>query len=211
MTDHTLLTQTATWAEVKALCADGIRFKTASVCVPPCFVKQAAEFAAGAVPVCTVVGFPNGYSTTAAKIFETADAVKNGAEEIDMVINLALVREGRFDEAGWEIEAVRNACAGRVLKVIVETCLLTGEEKKRLCAVVSQAGADYIKTSTGFSAGGAKAEDVALFKACKPERLKIKASGGISSFEDAERLVAAGADRLGTSRLIKIAKEAEHD
>ena len=207
--DHTLLTQTATWAEIKHICDDGAHYGCASVCIPASYVKQAAAYLAGKCPVCTVIGFPNGYSTTAAKVFEAADAVKNGADEVDMVINIGWVKDGRWEELLEEIRAVKNACAGRILKVIIETCLLTEEEKVRLCQIVSQSGADYIKTSTGFSTAGATREDVALFAAHVSAHVKIKAAGGIASLRDAEDFLALGADRLGTSRIVKLVKGQE--
>ena len=206
--DHTLLKQGATWEQIEAVCDDGLRFGTASVCIPPSFVKQAAEYLKGRLPVCTVIGFPNGYNTTAVKVYETAEAVGNGADEIDMVVNLGWVKDGLFDQVLAEIQAVKAACQGRVLKVIIETCLLTQEEKRRLCQVVSDAGADYIKTSTGFSTGGATAQDVALLRQHTAPQVKVKAAGGIATKEDAEAFLALGADRLGTSRLVKLAKEA---
>lgn len=204
--DHTLLGVAATWDEIRTIVDDGIRFETASVCIPPRFVQAAVSHAAGRVPVCTVIGFPNGYNTTAAKVFEARDAVHNGAEEIDMVIPVGAVKAGAFREVETEIRAVKEACDARILKVIIETCLLTDDEKRRLCAVVAAAGADYIKTSTGFQAGGATFADVALMREAAPDTLKIKAAGGIASFADAERFLALGADRLGTSRLVKILK-----
>lgn len=209
--DHTLLSVAATWDEIREVVDDGIRFETASVCIPPRFVQAAAAHAAGRVKICTVIGFPNGYNTTAAKVFEAKDAVENGADEIDMVIPVGLVRDGAYAQVEAEIRAVKAACGGKLLKVIIETCLLTDDEKRRMCAVVAAAGADYIKTSTGFQAGGATFEDVALMREASPETLKIKAAGGIASFADAERFLALGADRLGTSRLVKILKnEAQH-
>lgn len=209
--DHTLLSVAATWDEIREVVDDGIRFETASVCIPPRFVQAAAAHAAGRVKICTVIGFPNGYNTTAAKVFEARDAVENGADEIDMVIPVGLVRDGAYAQVEAEIRAVKAACGGKLLKVIIETCLLTDDEKRRMCAVVAAAGADYIKTSTGFQAGGATFEDVALMREASPDTLKIKAAGGIASFADAERFLALGADRLGTSRLVKILKnEAQH-
>lgn len=209
--DHTLLSVAATWDEIREVVDDGIRFETASVCIPPRFVQAAAAHAAGRVKICTVIGFPNGYNTTAAKVFEAKDAVENGADEIDMVIPVGLVRDGAYAQVEAEIRAVKAACGGKTLKVIIETCLLTDDEKRRMCAVVAAAGADYIKTSTGFQTGGATFEDVALMREASPETLKIKAAGGIASFADAERFLALGADRLGTSRLVKILKnEAQH-
>lgn len=209
--DHTLLSVAATWDEIREVVDDGIQFETASVCIPPRFVQAAAAHAAGRVKICTVIGFPNGYNTTAAKVFEAKDAVENGADEIDMVIPVGLVRDGAYAQVEAEIRAVKAACGGKLLKVIIETCLLTDDEKRRMCAVVAAAGADYIKTSTGFQAGGATFEDVALMREASPDTLKIKAAGGIASFADAERFLALGADRLGTSRLVKILKnEAQH-
>lgn len=209
--DHTLLSVAATWDEIREVVDDGIRFETASVCIPPRFVQAAAAHAAGRVKICTVIGFPNGYNTTAAKVFEAKDAVESGADEIDMVIPVGLVRDGAYAQVEAEIRAVKAACGGKLLKVIIETCLLTDDEKRRMCAVVAAAGADYIKTSTGFQAGGATFEDVALMREASPDTLKIKAAGGIASFADAERFLALGADRLGTSRLVKILKnEAQH-
>lgn len=204
--DHTLLSQTATWDEIKAICDDGMKYATASVCIPACFVKKAKEYVGEKLAICTVIGFPNGYSTMESKCFETADAVKNGADEIDMVINVGLVKEGRYDAVLEEIKAVKAACDGKLLKVIIETCLLTDEEKIEMCRVVSQSGAEYIKTSTGFSTGGATFHDVELFAAHVEKHVKIKAAGGISSLEDAEKFIALGASRLGTSRIVKIAK-----
>ncbi|MDE7210601.1 MAG: deoxyribose-phosphate aldolase [Lachnospiraceae bacterium] len=204
--DHTLLAQTATWEEIRALCDDALAYGTASVCIPPSFVKQAKEYAGERMAVCTVIGFPNGYNTTAAKVFETKDAVANGADEVDMVINLGWVKEGRFDLVEQEIRALKEAAGDKVLKVIIETCLLSEEEKIRMCQVVGVAGADYIKTSTGFSTAGATFEDIALFRSHVGAGVKIKAAGGITSMEDAERFVELGADRLGTSRIIKLLK-----
>ncbi len=204
--DHTLLSQSATWEEIRQVCDDGMKFGTASVCIPPSYVKAASEYVKGQLKICTVIGFPNGYSTTATKCFEARDAVENGADEIDMVINVGLVKDGKFDEVLEEIKAVRASCVGRVLKVIIETCLLTKEEKIKLCHVVSESGADYIKTSTGFSTGGATREDIALFAANVAPHLKIKAAGGISSVKDAEDFISLGADRLGTSKIVKIVK-----
>ena len=204
--DHTLLSQTATEAEILSICDDGIKYNTASVCIPASFVKTAAHYVEGKIAICTVIGFPNGYSTTAAKCFEAADAIENGADEIDMVVNLTLVRDGRFDEVRDEIAAVKEACGNKILKVIIETCLLTNEEKIKLCSVVADAGADFIKTSTGFSKGGATREDVALMAANCPKHLKIKAAGGIRSFADAEDFISLGATRLGTSALVKLMK-----
>ena len=207
--DHTLLQQTATMEEIKALCDDAIRYHTASVCIPASYVKAASEYMGDKMKVCTVIGFPNGYSTTKVKVFETEDAIRHGADEIDMVINLGWVKDGRWDDILSEIKAVKESCGGRVLKVIVETCLLTREEKVKLCQIVSDSGADYIKTSTGFSTGGATREDIALFKAHVSPDVKIKAAGGIASLKDAEDMIALGADRLGTSRIVKLVKELE--
>jgi len=207
--DHTLLSQTAAWEEIRALCDDGIKYGCASVCIPASYVRQAAEYAAGRIPVCTVIGFPNGYDTTVSKCFQTMDAVANGAAEIDMVINLGWVKDGRWDELLQEIRSVREACKGRVLKVIVETCFLTEEEKIRMCEIVTESGADYIKTSTGFGGGGATREDVALFAAHVGEGVKIKAAGGIADLQDAEDFLRLGASRLGTSRVVKAVKAME--
>ena len=204
--DHTLLAQTATWAEIKQICDDGAAYGCASVCIPAGYVKQAADYLGDRLPVCTVIGFPNGYATTAVKVFETKDAITNGAKEIDMVINIGWVKDGMWDDLLHEIKAVKEACGNLVLKVIVETCLLTDEEKVRLCQIVSDSGADYIKTSTGFSTAGATREDVALFKANVAPHVKIKAAGGISSLQDASDFLALGADRLGTSRIVKLVK-----
>ena len=195
--DHTLLTQTAIWEEIKQICDDGAAYGCASVCIPASYVKQAADYLGDKLPVCTVIGFPNGYSTTAVKVFETKDAIANGANEIDMVINIGWAKDGRWDDLLAEIRAVKEACGGLVLKVIIETCLLTQEEKVRLCRVVSESGADYIKTSTGFSTAGATREDVALFKANVAPHVKIKAAGGISSLQDAADFLELGAGRLG--------------
>lgn len=204
--DHTLLAQDAVWEQVKTLCDDGLRCHTASVCIPPSFVRQAKDYVGDRLAVCTVIGFPNGYSTTAVKVFETKDAIANGANEIDMVINIGWAKDGRWDDLLAEIRAVKEACGGLVLKVIIETCLLTQEEKVRLCRVVSESGADYIKTSTGFSTAGATREDVALFKANVAPHVKIKAAGGISSLQDAADFLELGAGRLGTSRIVKLVK-----
>ena len=204
--DHTLLSPTATEAEILAICDDGIKYNTASVCIPASFVRTAADYVKGKIAICTVIGFPNGYTTTASKCFEAADAIQNGADEIDMVVNLTLVRDGKFDEVRDEIAAVKKVCGDKILKVIIETCLLTDEEKIKMCAVVAEAGADFIKTSTGFSKGGATREDVALMAANCPPDLKIKAAGGIRSFADAEDFISLGATRLGTSALVKLMK-----
>ena len=207
--DHTLLAQTATWADIRAVCDDGLKYHTASVCIPASFVKQAKEYVGGKLPICTVIGFPNGYATTASKCFMASDAVDNGADEVDMVINIGWAKEGRFDAVRDEIAAVKKACKGRLLKVIIETCLLTDEEKIALCKAVSDSGADYIKTSTGFSTGGATFHDVALFAAHVAPHVKITAAGGISSLADAEEFIRLGASRLGTSRIVKLAKAME--
>lgn len=207
--DHTLLTQTATWAEIRRICDDAVNYKTASVCIPPSYVKRAAEYLAGRIPVCTVIGFPNGYATTAVKVLETKDALQNGAEEIDMVINLGYVKDGRFDLVLDEIRQLKAASAGHILKVIVETCLLTEEEKIRMCEVVTESGADFIKTSTGFSTAGATFADVELFSKHVGPNVRIKAAGGIGSLEDAEKFIRLGASRLGTSRIVKIIKSEE--
>lgn len=204
--DHTLLRPDATWAEIQALCDDGIRYGTASVCIPASFVLQAKEYVGDRLAVCTVIGFPAGYATTKAKCFMAADAVENGADEIDMVINIGWAKDGLYDNICAEIRAVRSVCGGKILKVIIETCLLTDAEKIALCRVVSDSGADYIKTSTGFSTSGATFHDVELLAKHLAPHVKIKAAGGISSLEDAERFIALGADRLGTSRIVKIAK-----
>ena len=208
--DHTLLSQTATWAEIKAICDDGIKYGTASVCIPPSYVKKAAEYVCGKLKICTVIGFPNGYNTTAVKCAETEDAVKNGADEIDMVINVGFVKDGDYGAVLDEIKAIKKACGGKLLKVIIETCLLTDEEKIKLCGVVSESGADYIKTSTGFSNGGATFHDVELMRKHSAPTLKVKAAGGISSLEDAEKMIELGAERLGTSRIVKIVKSEDN-
>lgn len=207
--DHTLLAQTATWEEIRQICNDGMRYETASVCIPPSYVEQAKNYVGDRLKICTVIGFPNGYNTTAVKEFETKDALKKGADEIDMVINLGWVKDGRFDLVEKEIRTLKDACGGNVLKIIIETCLLTEEEKVKMCEVVTNSGADFIKTSTGFSTSGATFADVALFKEHVGPQVKIKAAGGISSFADAEKFVELGADRLGTSRLVKIMKQNE--
>ena len=207
--DHTLLSQGATWAEIRALCDDGVKYGCASVCIPASYVAQAAEYLGGRLPVCTVIGFPNGYDTTAAKCFEAEDAVKNGAAEIDMVINIGWAKDARWEDLLAEIQAVKAACGGRVLKVIIECCLLTEAEKIRLCEIVTESGADYIKTSTGFGGGGAAREDVALMAAHTGPNVKIKAAGGIASLDDAADFIALGADRLGTSRVVKAVKALE--
>ena len=207
--DHTLLAQTATWEEIKAICDDGMKYETASVCIPASYVKQAKEYVGEKLAICTVIGFPNGYSTTAVKCFEASDAVDNGADEVDMVINIGHAKDGKWEEITAEIATIKAACKGKLLKVIIETCLLTDEEKIHLCKCVSDSGADYIKTSTGFSKAGATFADVELFAKHVAPHVKIKAAGGISSLEDAEKFIALGADRLGTSRIVKIAKSME--
>lgn len=207
MVDHTLLAQTATWEQIKSICDDGMKYKTASVCIPASYVKQAKEYVGDKLAICTVIGFPNGYSTTAVKCFETEDAVNNGADEIDMVINIGMLKDKRYEELLVEIVEIKKACHGKLLKVIIESCLLTDEEKIKMCEIVSKSGADYIKTSTGFSTGGATKDDVALFAKYVEPHLKIKAAGGISSIEDAEAFIKLGASRLGTSRIVKIVKE----
>ena len=204
--DHTLLTQSATWDEIKAICDDGMKYKTASVCIPASYVKAAKEYVGDGLKICTVIGFPNGYSTTKTKCFETDDAIKNGADEIDMVINIGWLKDKRYDDILNEIKQIKSVCGERVLKVIIETCLLTDEEKKKMCEIVSLSGADYIKTSTGFSTSGATKEDISLFAANVSESVKIKAAGGISSIADAEDFINLGADRLGTSRIVKAVK-----
>ncbi len=207
--DHTLLKQDAVWDQIKTLCDEGMRYATASVCIAPCFVARTSSYLAGRLPVCTVIGFPNGAATTAAKCFEARDAVKNGAAELDMVINIGWAKEGRWEDLRDEISAVKEACAGRLLKVIIETCLLTQEEKTALCGVVSDSGADFIKTSTGFGGGGATFEDVALMKAHVRPGLGIKAAGGIAGLADAARFLELGADRLGTSRIVRAVQALE--
>ena len=206
MVDHTLLAQTATWEQIKEILDDSMTYDVASACIPASFVKRAKEYVGDKLPICTVIGFPNGYSTTAVKVFETEDAVKNGADEIDMVINIGDLKDKKYDDILQEIKAIHKACNGKILKVIIETCLLTEEEKIKMCEIVTESGAEFIKTSTGFSTSGAKFEDVALMKKYVGKDVKIKPAGGISSFEDAEKFVELGADRLGTSRLIKIIK-----
>lgn len=206
--DHTLLKPEACWEDIRRIVDEGIHYGCASVCIPASYVSQAAQYAQGQVPICTVIGFPNGYSTAPMKAAEATNAVQNGAAEIDMVVNLGWVKDGLFQQVGAEIQTVKNACQGRILKVIIETCLLTEEEKIRMCQVVSESGADYIKTSTGFSTGGATAHDVALLRKYTAPHVKVKAAGGIATKEDAEEFLTLGADRLGTSRLVKLAKEA---
>ena len=204
--DHTLLSQTAAWEEIRQICDDAVTYHTASVCIPPSYVRQACDYLNGKAAVCTVIGFPNGYTTTAAKEFETKDAIENGASEIDMVINIGWLKDRKYDLIGNEIRTLKKVCGENVLKVIIETCLLTDEEKIKMCQTVTEAGADYIKTSTGFAGGGATFEDVKLFAEHVGPDVKIKAAGGISSLEDAEKFLALGADRLGTSRIVKIVK-----
>lgn len=204
--DHTLLTQGATWEEIKQICDDAVEFQTASVCIPPSYVKQASEYLGDRMPVCTVIGFPNGYMTTAVKEFETKDAIANGAKEIDMVINIGWLKDQKYELLEEEIRTLKAACGDKILKVIIETCLLTEDEKIKMCEIVTQAGADYIKTSTGFSKAGATFEDIELFAKHIGTNVKMKAAGGISSMADAEKFLELGADRLGTSRMIKIVK-----
>ena len=205
--DHTLLKQTATWDQIRSLCDDAIRYQTASVCIPPCYVRQAKEYVRDQMRICTVIGFPNGNTTTTVKAFETKEALDNGADEIDMVINIGALKEGNDSYIQNEIRILKEICGSHILKVIIETCLLTEEEKIRMCRIVTQAGADFIKTSTGFSTAGATFEDVRLFAQYVGGQVRIKAAGGISSFDDAETFIRLGADRLGTSRLVKLAKE----
>lgn len=209
MVDHTLLKQTATWDQIKALCDEAMEFGTASVCIPPCYVKQAHDYVQGKLTICTVVGFPNGNMTTNAKEFETLEALANGAEEIDMVINIGMLRAGNTDYVANEIRRLKEACGRRILKVIIETCLLTEEEKKTMCRIVTDCGADFIKTSTGFSTGGATPEDIKLFAEKVGPNVRIKAAGGIATLEDAENFVKLGATRLGTSRVLKLVREKE--
>ena len=201
--DHTLLAQTSTWEQIKKICDDGMKYSTASVCIPPSFVKRAKEYVGDKLAICTVIGFPNGYCTTAVKVFETADAVKNGADEIDMVINIGDLKDGKDDEVREELRQIKAACNGKLLKVIIETCLLTEDEKIRMCKLVTEAGADYIKTSTGFSTAGATLDDVKLMYANVGEGVLVKAAGGISNLDDAQAFIDAGASRLGTSRVVK--------
>ena len=209
MVDHTLLLQTSTWEEIRALCDDAIHYGTASVCIPPCFVQQAKEYVGNQMKICTVIGFPNGHHTTATKVFETIDAINNGADEIDMVINVGMLKAKKYDYVINEIREIKDACGDKILKVIIETCLLTEEEKIKMCEIVTESGADFIKTSTGFSTGGATFDDIALFAEHVGENVKIKAAGGISSMEDAEKFIVLGASRLGTSRIVKIVKGSE--
>lgn len=207
--DHTLLGQASTWSEIKQILDDGMKYGAASACIPPSFVKRAAEYVNGKLPICTVIGFPNGYNTTSVKVFETEDAIKNGAQEIDMVINVGDLKDKNYDAILNEIKAIHKACNGHILKVIIETCLLTEEEKIKMCEIVTEAGAEYIKTSTGFSTGGATFDDVALMKKHVGKNVKIKAAGGILSLDDAEKFMELGAERLGTSRIVKIIKGEE--
>lgn len=209
--DHTLLTQTASWEDIKKLCDEAIAHRTASVCIPPCFVRDAKAYVSDRMKICTVIGFPNGYATTAVKVFETEDALKAGADEIDMVVNINWVKEGLFDQVEEEIRSVKKACGSHILKVIIETCFLTEAEKKAMCRVVTRAGADYIKTSTGFAGGGATFEDVALMAANVGPSVRVKAAGGIASMADAERFLELGASRLGTSRVVRLVKEGENE
>ena len=208
--DHTLLLQTATWEEIRAICDDGMKYHTASVCIPPCYVKQAKEYVGDRLAICTVIGFPNGDSTTAVKCFETAEALREGADEIDMVIHVGDLKAGNDDKILEEIRAIKKVCGDKILKVIIETCLLTEDEKLRMCRIVTESGADYIKTSTGFSTAGATREDVALMRANVGKHVKVKAAGGIASLQDAEDFINLGADRLGTSRVVKIIKNADN-
>lgn len=207
--DHTVLSQSATWEDIEALCLDGIKFGCASVCIAPCFVKKAKDFVKDKLKICTVIGFPNGYNTTQVKVFETAQAISDGADEIDMVINIGMLKEKRYTDILQEINEIKKACDGRLLKVIVETCLLTEEEKIEMCRIVSESDADYIKTSTGFSTGGATRQDIKLFSENVKDGTLIKAAGGISSLDDAEAMLNLGASRLGTSRIVKIVKNEE--
>ena len=204
--DHTLLSQSATWDDIRAICDDGMKYETASVCIPAAFVERAKKYVGDKFAICTVIGFPNGYSTTATKVFETQDAIKNGADEIDMVINIGMLKDKEYEKILAEINAIKAACDGKILKVIIETCLLTDEEKIEMCRIVSESEADFIKTSTGFSTAGATAHDVELFAKHVTRGTKIKAAGGISSFEDAENFLSLGAERLGTSRIVKLVK-----
>ena len=209
--DHTLLTQTATWEEIRQILDDAMKYGTASACIPASYVKQCADYVDGKLPICTVIGFPNGYSTTATKVFETKDAIANGASEIDMVINIGLLKDKKYQELEDEIRSIHEACGGKILKVIIETCLLTEEEKIKMCEIVTNAGAEFIKTSTGFSKSGATFADVELMRKHVGPEVKVKAAGGISSLEDAEEFIRLGADRLGTSRIVKIIKNTDDD
>ncbi len=205
--DHTVLGQTTTWEQVKEICDDGIRYNVASICIPPSYVKSARNYVGDKLKICTVIGFPNGYSTTNVKVYETLSAIEEGADEIDMVINIGWLKDKKYKDIEKEIKAIKNVCGERILKIIIETCLLTDEEKAKMCKIVNSAGADYIKTSTGFSANGATFEDIQLFKReLEGSTVKIKAAGGIKSFEDAEKFIEYGADRLGTSRLVNLMK-----
>ena len=206
--DHTLLSPSATWEEIKAICDDGMKYKTASVCIPPCYVKEAKEYVSDNLQICTVIGFPNGANTAEVKAFEAKNAIENGADEIDMVINIGNLKDGLYDDILNEIKLIKFACKDKILKVIIETCLLTEEEKIRMCEIVSLSGADFIKTSTGFSTGGATFEDIALFAKHVDKKVKIKAAGGIKTMDDAEKFISLGAERLGTSRIVKLVKEA---
>ncbi|MDD7436085.1 MAG: deoxyribose-phosphate aldolase [Lachnospiraceae bacterium] len=208
--DHTLLAQTATWAQIREILDDAMKYHTASACIPAAYVKQAAEYVQGRLPICTVIGFPNGYSTTETKVFEAKNAIENGANEIDMVINVGFLKDGRYEKVEEEIRKIHEACDGKILKVIIETCLLTEDEKIKMCELVTKAGAEFIKTSTGFSTAGATFADVKLMKEHVGEGVKVKAAGGISSFDDAEEFMRLGADRLGTSRLVKIMKQTDN-
>ena len=208
--DHTLLAQTATWAQIREILDDAMKYHTASACIPAAYVKQAAEYVQGRLPICTVIGFPNGYSTTETKVFEAKNAIENGASEIDMVINIGFLKDGRYEEVEKEIRKIHEACDGKILKVIIETCLLTEDEKIKMCELVTKAGAEFIKTSTGFSTAGATFADVKLMKEHVGKGVKVKAAGGISSFDDAEEFMRLGADRLGTSRLVKIMKQTDN-
>ena len=208
--DHTLLAQTATWAQIREILDDAMKYHTASACIPAAYVKQAAEYVQGRLPICTVIGFPNGYSTTETKVFEAKNAIENGANEIDMVINVGFLKDGRYEEVEEEIRKIHEACDGKILNVIIETCLLTEDEKIKMCELVTKAGAEFIKTSTGFSTAGATFADVKLMKEHVGEGVKVKAAGGISSFDDAEEFMRLGADRLGTSRLVKIMKQTDN-
>ena len=210
--DHTLLAQTATWEEIKKICDDGIKYNVASVCIPPCYVADAKKYVGTKLKICTVIGFPNGYNTTNAKVYETIEAIDKGADEIDMVINIGALKDKKYESIENEISRIKAACGDKILKVIIETCLLTDEEKVKMCEIVDKAGADYIKTSTGFSTGGATIEDVKLFKEnLKESKVKIKAAGGVKSFEDAEKFIKCGADRLGTSKLVKLSEANEYN
>ena len=209
LVDHTLLKQESTLSQIKAICDDGIKYNTASVCIPPSYVKECSDYCKGKIRICTVIGFPNGYNTTACKVFETEDAIRNGADEIDMVINIGWLKDKRYDDILNEIKAIKTACGEKILKVIIETCLLTDEEKVKMCRIVTEAGADFIKTSTGFSTAGATFNDIKLFSENIGENIKMKAAGGISSLDDAEEFISLGAKRLGTSRIVSIAKNEE--